>query len=369
MARKDINLNGQRFGRWIVLETIKGYKSGKTYCLCECDCGTQKYVYYLSLLNGESQSCGCLKKEKTEERCRKSYVEYMFGELTVVEMLYGYKNEKTYCRCICNCGKEHITSASNLISGHVKSCGCKTSEFIWENRRTNLVGLIFGRLTVVEMLYGYGKNKRTHCRCLCECGKETIVDMYNLLNGKTSSCGCWEIESRYHRLHYKDLTDMKFGLLTVLEKTDRKASNGSMIWKCRCDCDNIVYVSAGNLMRYHTTSCGCSKYSNMENFIADVLTKNDINYIPQARFIDCRNILPLPFDFYLYDYNTLVEFDGPQHDEPVEFFGGQEKFEQTVYNDNIKNQYCKQKNINLIRFSHKLSSNDIEKQLLHIWNP
>lgn len=370
MAKIDVNLNGQKFGRWTVLETIPKYKNGKTYCLCNCDCGTQKYIARHSLLSGQSLSCGCLAKEKTSARCRKNYIGQVFGELTVLEMLYGYKNEKTYCKCLCSCGKECIVYMNNLTTGHTKSCGCRSSEFVWNTRgRTNLVGLIFGKLTVMEMIYGYGNNQRTHCRCVCECGNETIVDMHNLLSGATSSCGCGAKWCRHGGITYKNLSGLKFGMLTVLNKTNNKYINGCIIWECLCDCGNITYASTDTLTSYKKTSCGCSKYSNMEQFIIDCLNKNKILNVPQARFTDCRNKYPLPFDFYLPEYNTCIEFDGEQHFRPIKFFGGDEEFRYRQQNDEIKNNYCAEHHINLIRLPYTLTSQQIEDKLIHIWNP
>ena len=73
MAKIDVDLNGKSFGRWLVIETIPKYKNNKTYCLCRCQCGTEKYVVRYALLNGDSQSCGCLAKEKAQEKYRKNY--------------------------------------------------------------------------------------------------------------------------------------------------------------------------------------------------------------------------------------------------------------------------------------------------------
>ena len=370
MARIDVNLDGQRFGRWTVIETIPNYKNNKTYCMCLCDCGTKKYIARHSLLSGGSQSCGCLSREQTSTRCRKDYVGQVFGELTVSEMLYGYKNGKTYCRCLCSCGNEHIASISNLVCGSVKSCGCRSGELMWNTRgRTNLVGLIFGKLTVMEMLYGYGNSQRTHCRCICECGNESIADMQNLLSGSTSSCGCGASWCRHGDVTHKDLCGVKFGMLTVINKTDDKYMNGCIIWECLCDCGNIVYAPTDALTSYKKTSCGCSNYSNMEQFIADCLNKYDILYVPQARFSDCRNKYPLPFDFYLPEYNTCIEFDGEQHFKPIQFFGGKEEFQYRQQNDTIKTSYCVEHNINLVRLPYTLTTQEIEDNLIHIWNP
>ena len=370
MARIDVNLDGQIFGRWTVLETIPHYKNGKTYCLCRCECGTTKYILRSTLLNGDSKSCGCLARERIQDRCRKNCVGQVFGDIVVLEMLYGYKNNRTYCKCLCTCGNECLVSMCNLTSGHTKSCGCRAYELAWDTRgRSNLVGLVFGKLTVVEMLYGYNGGKQTYCKCLCECGTETIVGMSNLVSGRTTSCGCFETASRYNRIHYIELLGQKFGMLTVVEKTNLKAINGCVIWKCRCDCGNTTYATTTELRLYRKTSCGCSRYSNMEHFIANILSKHNINYIPQAQFTKCRNIFPLRFDFYLYDYNTVIEFDGEQHNKPVDFFGGEEGLARRVVNDKIKNDYCSQNNINMIRLPHTLTTQQIEEIIIHIWNP
>ena len=56
---------------------------------------------------------------------------------------------------------------------------------------------------------------------------------------------------------YEDLTNQKFGRLTVLEATDKKNNDGRRIWKCQCECGNIKYTTCQNLKRGHCTSCGC----------------------------------------------------------------------------------------------------------------
>ena len=72
---------------------------------------------------------------------------------------------------------------------------------------------------------------------------------------------------------------------------------------------------------------------------------NNILYESQYSFKDCRNTLPLPFDFYLTDYNVCIEYDGRQHYKVNDFFGGEEAFEKLKINDAIKSEYCKNNNI------------------------
>lgn len=75
MSRK-INLKGKHFGRLKVIEEaetleIKGKKRARW--LCECECGNKIVVFATYLQTGDTQSCGCLKKELEEKHLREEY--------------------------------------------------------------------------------------------------------------------------------------------------------------------------------------------------------------------------------------------------------------------------------------------------------
>ena len=55
----------------------------------------------------------------------------------------------------------------------------------------------------------------------------------------------------------EDMIGKKFNRLTVIEKSDIKNKNGNRLWKCICDCGNIVYAPSWALIAGHTRSCGC----------------------------------------------------------------------------------------------------------------
>ena len=237
-------------------------------------------------------------------------------------------------------------------------------------RRLDLTGNIYGELMVIEMLYGYkissGK-PRTYCRCCSQNGEEVIVRADALQCGATKSMkGAGKTGKK------ADITGIKFGLLMAIEPTDKRASNGSVIWKCHCDCGNDTEVSIGQLSRGHTSSCGCRHQSKWEIFIRDFLISLNVTFQPQKRFNDCKNKKQsdmLPFDFYLPDYNTCIEYDGEHHFHPIEMWGGYEKFLVNQENDGIKNKYCENNNINLLRIPYTYSKEDIENEILKILSP
>jgi hypothetical protein len=103
----------------------------------------------------------------------------------------------------------------------------------------------------------------------------------------------------------------------------------------------------------HLADRGCPKcavgYSKSELQIEKWLISHNINYKTQYKFIDCKNVYKLPFDFYLPDYNICIEFDGLQHYEPTY---GMKSFLRTNNNDDIKTKYCFDNNIKLIRIPY-----------------
>lgn len=107
----------------------------------------------------------------------------------------------------------------------------------------------------------------------------------------------------------------------------------------------------------HLAGSGCLKCASStgENMIRNYLEKNNINFKEQKTFKTCINIETkrrLKFDFYLPNYNLLIEYDGKQHFEPVKYFGGKDKLKDIKTKDNIKNDWCKNNNIKLLRIPY-----------------
>ena len=103
------------------------------------------------------------------------------GAFTIIKCVEKAENERnSLYECECNyCHSHKLIKKCNIK--RIKSCGCL--------RRTNYVGRVFGRLTVVgqEQL-----PKHTICHCVCSCANHTKVDVdsCSLTSGNTKSCGC-----------------------------------------------------------------------------------------------------------------------------------------------------------------------------------
>ncbi len=129
---------------------------------------------------------------------------------------------------------------------------------------------------------------------------------------------------------------------------------------CRDDVD-IVCVTCGYMFKQnpskHISGCGCPccNFSKGEMAVKRFLDENTISYICQKSFDGCVNpktMFKLRFDFYLPDNTTIIEYDGEHHHIPIEFFGGQPRFEEYVALDCIKNEYCNDNNLRMIRIPY-----------------
>lgn len=337
------DLTGKQFGAWKVLyRDTKKYKTRDIRWVCKCECGTVKSVFEKYLKNGKSVSCGC--------KNRRKYDGQRYGKLVVVETLYGYNGyNRATCKCLCDCGNTIFVKASVLPK--TNSCGC--------SRCRDLTGRRFGSLVVKEMLYKY-KNNVTYCKCTCDCGNKILVRAGALTTGNTTSCGC---------KHSPSLIGEKFGRLTVIAELPKV--NNKRVWQCECECGNKVSLLTHTLTSGHTSSCGCLRselHSKNEMLIRKYLFENSINFIQEYSFSDCKGIggRALRFDFYLPDFNTLIEYDGMQHFKPIDYFGGHESFNKLKINDQRKNLYCKTNGYTLIRLPYPMHKKEIENQLYNI---
>ena len=106
--------------------------------------------------------------------------------------------------------------------------------------------------------------------------------------------------------------------------------------------------------------CPHCKQSRGERDIANFLKNRSIEYEFQKRFKDCKDKRALPFDFYIPALNYCIEFDGIQHFEPVDYFGGEKAFKEVRRRDGIKTKYCKEKGIKLLRIRY---DEDVEEKM------
>lgn len=124
---KFIDLTDKQFGRLTVLKKLDK-RGTEWFWLCQCECGNTTEVRGVSLREGKTRSCGCLKKES--DHTPKGNVNDLTGQkfhhLTVTERAGSDHRGEAKWACLCDCGNPTVlyVLGGNLRSGHTRSCGC-----------------------------------------------------------------------------------------------------------------------------------------------------------------------------------------------------------------------------------------------------
>jgi len=117
--------------------------------------------------------------------------------------------------------------------------------------RINLIGKVFGKLTVLSEEIRYTPYYAKHCLCRCECGKEKSIASTNLVRGTTSSCG--EGKCKKRRQNLVDYTGQQFGRWLVLGEVEHEYRGRH--WFCRCECGVEQPVQQSNLQSGQSSGC------------------------------------------------------------------------------------------------------------------
>lgn len=196
-------------------------------------------------------------------------------------------------------------------------------------------------------------NMNTPLRFICpEHGEQTIY-LGNLKMG----CGCKicgnKSISDSLRLSPEEVSNTinSINNSILLNPEDYVASHIRNL-KVKCGtCGKIYITSLKNYKWINTGKCPKCDHaqSRGENKIENYLIKENISFIAEKKFPDCKDKLPLPFDFYIPSLNLCIEYDGEQHYYPV---FSTESHLKTIEHDEIKNNYCQDKNIYLVRIPY-----------------
>lgn len=122
-------------------------------------------------------------------------------------------------------------------------------------------GFHLGNLTVVSDT-GERKNGYTVWQCACDCGGTIKLDTRTLQRGTVRDCGC----TTKVKPGQRDLSGKRFGKLVALEPTAERSSKGDTIWKCRCDCGNIIFSPLTQLTQGYKKSCGCMSHPPIKDY-------------------------------------------------------------------------------------------------------
>lgn len=288
-------------------------------------------------------------EEQFQQRLKENYGD-KFTTLT------PYKNFNSEIKVKCNdCGNEWIAIGKNLLRGR----GCKKCAIL-KQRKSNdkfVEEFISNYGNKYELLSDY-LNGNTKIKVKCKkCDNIWETKPYHLSHTKSECPKCMHKKrginsTKSQNQFVKDVYEKHQNKYIVVGNYINAKTKIEI--KCN-ECDNNWKIVPYSLLQ--GVGCPICNQSKGENAIAIYLKEKGINYESHYTFDKCRNKNPLPFDFYLPKLNSCIEYDGVQHFKPVEFFGGEEKFLYNRENDDIKNIFCKDNKIRLIRISYKQFKN------------
>lgn len=268
----------------------------------------------------------------------------------VYEFLINSKTKKEFCEKL---GYKDYRAAKNI---------CKRFNFDIEDLGKAVGGYFglpikngdkFNYLTVIEANYYTDLKGEKFSLCLCQCGQKTIVKNDFLKRNHTKSCGCLNGKDKNNKIK----NGMIFGKLTVIDANcQEKENKGHCLSKCKCECGNTIFAY-NNRLRNGQISCGCVS-SKGEFKISKILSENNICYKTQYKYTDLigKNNKPLRFDFAIFDnlneVQCLIEYQGKQHYQPTDIWGGKISFKESQQRDERKRNYCKKNKIKLIEIPY-----------------
>lgn len=300
-------------------------------------------------------------KKKTQEEFLQE-MEVKHPELEVMGEYTGNHN-KVLIKCKI-CGTEFSSLPCNMVSKKLSGCPyCATIKLHNKQRKTHEQFIsemkeINPNLVVISEYKGAHKKIQLRCNV---CNHEFSSKPNDLLYGK----GCPKCGGTMRKTHEEFVSLVKKinPNINIISKYTKVSADVKVVCK---SCGNIFTTRVHNLL-YSQTGCPRCKMSHGEIKVSQFLDMHNIIYETQYRFKDCKNIMSLPFDFYIPSQNSVIEFDGIQHYKAVSYFGGENAFEKLKINDEIKTKYCNEHNIHLIRipfFNLNVIDEILEDELL-----
>lgn len=193
--------------------------------------------------------------------------------------------------------------------------------------------------------------------------KITLLSDYQSMRKKIdcqcNKCGFkWKAIARSTRLSSQEFLKRVKEIHPDIEVIGKFSTTREKI-KLKCNKCGYIWNGRANLLLFNHCGCPRCKESKGKKRISNWLEKNEYSFLRQYKFDECKDKKPLSFDFFLPELNICIEYDGIQHYFPYKYFKGEEKLQYTQYHDNIKNLFCENNNIKLLRISY-LEYNEIE---------
>jgi hypothetical protein len=261
------------------------------------------------------------------------------------ELYINKKMSQSKCANYFNCSVDTIRNRMNKYKIPVRK---RNKRKTTEEFKKEVYNLVKRKYTV---LGEYINNKTPILMRHNECGHEYFVTPGNFLSGRRcpKCANLLRKNTEYFKKEVYNLVGEEYTVLGEYINCHEK------ILMRHNECGHEFEIEPNNFLQ--GGRCRKCKESRGERKIRKFLeNKTDINFKTWYKFDDCINENPLEFDFVIFNKENnielIIEFDGIQHEKPIEFFGGIKYFNKLKRNDEIKNNYCEENNIELMRIKY-----------------
>ncbi|HED05389.1 MAG TPA: hypothetical protein ENI61_01735, partial [Ignavibacteria bacterium] len=291
-----------KFGKLKMKYPETYHKSSSKKVKWVCDCGKEKLILIYNITSGGAKTCGncnLLSKEY--------FTKTKFGKLMMKNPKAYTKGSDKKVEWICDCGKEKLIRICNVTISESVSCGkCNllSKEYFKKTK--------FGKL---RMIYpeAYHKGSKKKVKWVCECGKEKLIPICNVISRNTKTCGTcrkqyedWYSENEVYLRKLKcpiSPDSIPSGSIQALEPI----TNTGKPFKAICQsCKGVYYPVWDSIRQGVSLTCGCyhGKLTNgqlklksiIESFGIEVKLEYPVN--------------GLKYDLFVPSGNLLIEFNG-----------------------------------------------------------
>lgn len=287
------------------------------------------------------KGCKMCGRKRISEKLTKTNEQFL-KELSEVnpniEALQEYIKQTEEMNFKCKlCGLKFKTLPSIVLQGH--SCPHCSRIFVSEE---DFLSSVNSNINILDHYDGLSKDYSCECKV---CGHPFTRSGASLRRG-TGCTKCYFKSKEISKEEFIDRLTHHHNNKIILYGEYINISTPTL-FKCE-NCNHIWEAVPSNVCGYSGCPNCFSSYG--EQKIRNYIDSHGINYKSQKKYkglIGVKGGL-LSYDFYLPDYNLLIEFQGEQHEHSVEYFGGEEQFKVQQEHDRRKREYAKLHKIKLL---------------------
>lgn len=365
------------------IKVLGKYTLSKNKILCKCLKHNYEFDVLPSFLLSSRTKFGCSLcaidvRAREQTKTHNQFVEEMKNINPDIQINSPYikNNKKVECLCVLD-GYSWSATPSDLLSKKSRCRLCKKRESSLDN--VKILNTKIHKFNPYIDVVGNYISCKTKISCVCNfCNSEfestpnTLLTNYSCpMCGKGFVKNSEEFVKQKHNLFVEKLKQINSSIAPVGTYVGSKNK-----LKVRCSIDGCEWLAIpSNLLTGHSGCPVCNSISKGESRIKNFLTDKEVSYEYQFRHPNLRgkSNYKLSYDFFLPEYNLFIEFQGKQHETPIDYFGGESRFNTQIENDRAKKDFALQNNIELLEIwyydydnieqilTEKLNINNIEK--------